>query len=115
MLNAKQKMVYDKLWQKITMSFEKLHGTGDQIVPGSDIDGVAVLLEKNFTQNIKNVIGVECPYFGKLLYLYFSEGLDQVKINSSKFIMGLLPFVLDDKRQEQEKICFGIYDIDRDN
>lgn len=59
-------------------SFEKLHGKSDlgQVVPGSDIDGVAVLLEKSFTQNIRNVIGVDCPFFGKMLYLYFAEGLD---------------------------------------
>lgn len=45
-------------------------------MPGSDIDGVAVLIEKNFTQNIKRVIGTNCPFFGKMLYLYFAQGLD---------------------------------------
>lgn len=45
-------------------------------MPGSSSDGIAVLVEKNFVKNIKYLIGVDCPFFGKLLYLFMSNGLD---------------------------------------
>ena len=56
------------------------------------------LTEKNFSQNIKFVIGVECPFFCKMLYLYFADGYDKVKINLTKFIEGLKPYVSDEDR-----------------
>jgi Ca2+-binding EF-hand superfamily protein len=49
-----------------------------------------------------------------MLYLYFAEGLDQVKITLSKFINGLTPFCADDAKQNHQRICFNILDIDRD-
>jgi hypothetical protein len=56
----------------------------DRVV-GADIDGVAVLLEENFTRNIKYIIGCECPFFGKMLYLYLGGGFDQAKITISQW------------------------------
>ena len=47
---------------------------------GSELEGVAVLLEENFTKNIKYVLGVDYPFFGKLLYLFISGGYDKAKI-----------------------------------
>ena len=97
-------------------SFELLHAgsKGDAIFPGTEVDGVAILIEKNFLCNIKYVIGEDCPYFGKMLYLYFADGFDQVKITSQRFIEGLMCFIPDEAKQEHLKACFAILDIDRD-
>jgi len=38
------------------------------------------LAEQNFIKNIKHVIGYDCPFFGKLLYLYLSGGKDKCLI-----------------------------------
>jgi hypothetical protein len=48
--------------------------------PQASIDGMAVLTERNLTQNIHHVIGANCPYFGKMLYLQLGNGYDQAKI-----------------------------------
>lgn len=88
------------IFNSIVSTFKKLWGWNNPSlqVPGSDIDGVAVLLEKNFTQNIKRVIGTNCPFFGKMLYLYFAQGLDQVKVTLVNFVKGLKVFVLDEDK-----------------
>ena len=39
-----------------------------------------MLTEENFIKNIKYVIGVDEPYFGKMLYLWMSQGYDRTKI-----------------------------------
>ncbi len=57
-----------------------------------------MLLERNFKQNIKHVIGTDCPFFGKMLYLYLADGMDQVKITLTKFISGLKTFLLDEDK-----------------
>ena len=64
---------------------------------GAEQDGVAMLLEENFTKNIKYVIGVENEFFGKLLYLWMSGGYDKAKISMAHFIESLLVFYRDDK------------------
>lgn len=89
------------VYHNICRAFKKLWGFNnpDAQVAGSEVDGVAVLVEKNFTQNIKYVIGVDCPFFGKLLYLYMSDGLDLVKITLAKFFESLKSFVLDEDKQ----------------
>ena len=51
-----------------------------------------MLVEQNFTQNIKHVIGVEHEFFGKLLYLWMSGGYDKAKISMQQFIENLLVF-----------------------
>lgn len=80
-------------------------------MPESVIEQTAVLTEANFTRNIKYVIGVDEPYFGKMLYLWISKGYDRAKITISDFISAFLTFKGDDK-QKQLKKCFEILDID---
>ena len=64
-------------------------------------DGISVLTEANFINNIKNVIGVEAPFFGKMMYLYFANGYDKVKVTMAMFVEGLKPYIPDDDRQKQ--------------
>lgn len=77
--NMKQKMS-ELNYKAIERSYKKLWGYPDRIVPDTEVDGIPFLVEKNFSQNISEVTGQECEFFGKLLYLYFSNGLDKVKI-----------------------------------
>ncbi len=77
------------------------------------MDGVCVLTEKNFVRNIKHVIGCDEPYFGKMLYLWISQGYDRAKITINDFIEWLIPFKGDNK-QKQLHLCFDILDIDND-
>jgi len=100
-------------YQSIMGCFEKLWGgvgKNDQ-VPGSHIDGVCVLTEQNFIKNIKHIIGIDEPYFGKMLYLWMSNGFDGARITIRDFIEYLLPFRGDNK-QKQHRLCFEILDID---
>ena len=60
------------------------------------------------------MIGTDCTFFGKMLYLYFAQGLDQVKVTLVHFIKGLKVFVLDEDKVLQQRTCFNILDIDRD-
>ena len=102
-------------FQTIMNSFELLWGgqsKNDQ-VPGSHIDGVCVLTEINFIKNIKYVIGIDEPYFGKMLYLWMSNGYDGAKITIVDFITFLMPF-REDNKPKQHKLCFEILDIDHD-
>ena len=43
-------------------------------------------MEKDFVNNFKNVFGHDCPFFGKLLYLYMSNGYDRQRISLLRFI-----------------------------
>lgn len=74
---------------------------------------MAVLLEENFTKNIKHVIGVDYPFFGKLLYLWMSGGYDKAKISMFQFVECLMVFHRDDKNAHI-RTCFKILDIDHD-
>ena len=115
LLNLKMRdMILLNQWEAITNAFTKLWGESekDQVV-GAEQDGVAVLLEENFTKNIKHVIGVEHQFFGKLLYLWMSGGYDKAKISMQQFIECLLVFYKEDKNLHT-RACFGIYDIDKD-
>ena len=84
----------------ITRSFELLYwGPNEKDkVDGAHIDGMAVLTEENFVKNIKHVIGVDEPYFGKCMYLWMAQGFDRIKISMSEYIDWLLPFNGDDKQ-----------------
>lgn len=85
-------------------------------IPGSsNAEGIAVLTETNFIKNIKYVLGddIEDPYFGKMLYLWMSDGYDKAKITVKNFIMHLLPF-REDNKGEQHRKCFAILDLDGD-
>jgi len=44
------------------------------------------------------VTGCESEFFGKLLYLFFSEGVDKMKITMQTFIRLLKPYANDDER-----------------
>ena len=95
-------------------AFKNLWGPNpEDQVPGAHIDGVAALTEENFTKNIKYVIGVDEPYFGKCLYLYMAQGYDKAKISVHNFIDCLMHFRGDNK-QKQLHLCFDILDIDQD-
>lgn len=55
----------------ITTAFERLWGTPDR-EEAAHIDGTAALTENCFIKNIKEIIGVDEPYFGKMLYLWMA-------------------------------------------
>lgn len=40
-----------------------------------------LLVEESFLRNIKTIIGVDCPFFGKMLYLQMAEGFEGAKIS----------------------------------
>jgi len=61
------------------------------------------------------VFGYDCPYFGKLLYLYMARGYDRQKISLYRFIHSLVTLYDNDKRMHHNKIAFDIFDVDRDN
>lgn len=73
------------------------------------------LEESHFTKNFARVFGVDCPFFGKLLYLYMSRGKDHAKISLLRFLECLYPLLNSDNRQNHNKIAFQILDIDNDN
>jgi hypothetical protein len=104
----------DNNYKSIERAFKKLWGFPDRIIPDTEVDGIPFLIEANFTQNISEVTGQESPFFGKLLYLYFSGGLDRVKISLQKFAEGLKPYTNDDERVRHAKTSFKILDLDND-
>jgi Ca2+-binding EF-hand superfamily protein len=65
--------------------------------------------------NFDRVFGHPCPYFGKLLYLFLSEGFDRKKIHFLKFLEALYPVFDKDNQLNQNKIAFKILDMDRDD
>jgi hypothetical protein len=83
-------------------------------VPAATRDGFAVLTEHNFKTNIKNIIGYDAPYFGKLLYIYLSGGRDQVKITLAEWYKFLAVFLEEGECKPQLRICFKLLDIDND-
>lgn len=56
------------------------------------------LTEKNFVNNVSKVFGVECPFFGKLLYLFMARGFDSAKISLLRFMECLFPIFNNDNR-----------------
>ena len=75
--NIKEFINDDKKYKAIETAFKKLWGTGDRIVPHTMNDGVPFLIEQNFTKNIGEVTGYHSEFFGKMLYLFFSNGYDK--------------------------------------
>lgn len=73
------------------------------------------LEEHHFTKNFVKVFGVDCPFFGKLLYLYMAKGKDKAKISLLRFLECLYPLFNSENRQNHNKIAFKILDIDNDN
>jgi hypothetical protein len=72
------------------------------------------LEEKDFVRNFEAVFGFDCPYFGKLLYLFMSEGYDRKKISLLRFIESIFPLFDSENRLFHNKVAFQIYDFDRD-
>ena len=55
----------------ITSAFERLWGTPER-EENAHVEGIAALTENCFIKNIKEIIGVDEPYFGKMLYLWMA-------------------------------------------
>ena len=72
------------------------------------------LTEENFKNNFKNVFGVDCPFFGKLLYIWMAKGFDKAKISLLRFLECLYPLWNLENRFNHNKIIFQILDLDRD-
>ena len=73
------------------------------------------LVEKDLIKNFGAVFGVDCPFFGKMLYIYLARGYNRAKISFLRFLDCLFPLFHNDNRQDHNKIVFEIFDIDRDN
>ncbi len=73
-----------------------------------------MLLEDNFKRNMKHIIGYDCPFFGKMLYLYLGKGFDNVKVTLPKFFAFFAQFYNPDDKIKQLKLIFKLIDIDND-
>lgn len=96
-----------KIWTKMDLQEHVGNQNGYQ-------DIYLYLEEQHFVKNSKNVFGVDCPFFGKLLYIYMSNGYDRSKISLFRFLECLYPIFDDSNRLGQNKIAFNILDIDHD-
>jgi hypothetical protein len=83
-------------------------------VPGANFKQRAVLLEENFIKNIKHLIGTDCPFFGKLLFLQMGGGYDKARIDMISWINYFAQFYKDEDRLLHLKLSFKLIDIDRD-
>ena len=74
------------------------------------------LIESDIITNMKNVFGYDCTYFGKMLYLMLSDGIDKAKISLSRFIkrFQLMKREEDVQTTTFNSIAFCLYDIDHD-
>lgn len=61
------------------------------------------------------MFGVQCDFFGKILYLYMSKGFDRAKISFLRFLECLYPFMNNDDKNRHNQIAFYMLDIDNDN
>lgn len=73
------------------------------------------LTEEMIVNNFHLVFGENCPFFGKILYLYMSRGFDRCKITFVRFLQCLYPFMNNEERNSHNKIAFQMLDIDKDN
>ena len=73
------------------------------------------LTEEMIVSNFHLVFGENCPFFGKILYLYMSRGFDRCKITFVRFLQCLYPFMNNEERNSHNKIAFQMLDIDKDN
>lgn len=113
-------------FQFILNTFRTLQGKEDKAnnpkdiennmqIAHTDMETHIYLEEKHFKNNFVKVFGVDCPFFGKLLYLYMSKGKDHAKISLLRFMECLFPLFNEGNRQNHNKIAFKILDIDNDN
>jgi hypothetical protein len=72
------------------------------------------LTELDIITNLKNVFGYDCTYFGKMLYLMLSDGVDKAKIPLSRFIKRFQLLKKEDVQATFNSIAFCLYDIDHD-
>ena len=91
------------IFSTIIKSFMTLWGFDSKHeLPDSELDGLPILTEAHFRNNIHLLTGSESdcnfPYFGKLLYLYLAKGRDQIKITLMRFFEGLAPFAYEDNK-----------------
>ena len=56
------------------------------------------LEEHQFIKNFKNVFGIDCGYFGKMLYIWMAKGFDKHKISFHTFIGCMYPLFNPDNR-----------------
>jgi hypothetical protein len=55
-------------------------------IPNGVAEHQLYLTEEDFTKNIGKIIGYECSFFGKILYIYMAEGFDRKKISYLTFL-----------------------------
>jgi hypothetical protein len=72
------------------------------------------LTEASFQKNLRFVTGSDCPFLGKLLYLYFSNNINSCHISLARFFDGLRPFCQEEDKSIYNRCAFSILDIDRD-
>ena len=65
--------------------------------------------------NFSKVFGHECPFMGKLLYLFMARGYDRQRISLARFVEALYPLFDNENRLHHNKIAFNLMDMDRDN
>ena len=73
------------------------------------------ITEEDFSKNIAKVIGFDCPFFGKILYIYMSDGFDRKKISYFEFLKKLYPLYSPENRPGYNQVVFKMLDIDNDN
>ena len=66
----------DFVYKRLELAYKRLWGYPDHMIADSEIDGIPYLLEAHFIQNWHRVTGSDCPYVGKLIYLYLADGYD---------------------------------------
>jgi hypothetical protein len=59
--------------------------------PTSIPENSMYLEEKHFKENFKYIFDVDCPFFGKLMYLYMANGYDKAKISFLRWLDCLYP------------------------
>ena len=103
-------------YKSIERAFKLLWGwrRPENVQPDSDMDGIPYLTERNFTKNIKFVINQESEFFGKLLYLHFSNGKDKYKVTIQRFFEGLKTYTDESDKLSMHKTSFSILDLDND-
>ena len=63
---------------------------------------------------MSKLIGVDCPFFGKMLYIYMANGYDKSKITFLRFLQKLIPLWEPENRPNYNVLIFKMLDIDND-
>lgn len=99
------------IFESIFNNFKTLWGDSDpkHEHPFGEDNGIPILTETHFVKNMHLLTGDDTPateYFGKILYLYLSQGLDHAKITIKRFFDGMAPFAYEDNKAAQQKLSF---------